>query len=294
MKRSLLLIPLILIPALACRISQAAPTSTVAATAAALPGTIQSDVTYCTVDGVDLKMDVYPASSPSGPAPAIVWVHGGGWTGGDKLGELANWLVPLSRAGFVGFSLNYRLAPLYKFPAMIEDVKCAIRSIRAHAADYGVNPDKIGVVGGSAGGHLVALLGTTDASAGFDVGQYMDQSSRVQAVVDLFGPSDLSLLFPGKTGAERIFGSFDLQKASPLTYVGASDPPFLILQGDKDTTVPPEQSKMLYDRLAGAGVPARLVIVKNAGHGFVPVGGAIDPNLEQIYQIILDFFKQNL
>lgn len=257
----------------------------------------QTDVTYCTMNAVALKMDVYFPTDVSQPRPAVVYVHGGGWTSGDKSSGAGLQELPgLLESGFVVFSLNYRLAPAYHFPAMIEDVKCAIRSIRAHADEYHVDPNRIGAWGGSAGGHLVSLLGTSDESAGFDVGEYLDYSSRVQVVVDLFGPADLTVQFnlQQEQIGSPVFSNEQLEIASSVTYISQDDPPFLILQGDRDQLVPLEQSQILYDRLTAAGVPATLVIVRNAGHGFNSIGGAIDPSLADITQMIVEFFVGNL
>ena len=139
------------------------------------------DVTYCSPDGLPQKMDIYFPKS-GGPWPVFLYVHGGGWDKGDKA-EGAGWNY-LNDKGYLVVSVNYRLAAYnIKFPAMIEDVKCAVRYLRAHALEYNLNPDRIGALGASAGGHLVALLGTSDKSAGWDVGEYLDQSSRVQAVI---------------------------------------------------------------------------------------------------------------
>ncbi len=261
----------------------------------------QRNLTYCTMDGIDLKLDLYFPPQTAKPAPIAVFVHGGGWSQGDKT---AGNLIPftdLASQGFLVAAVNYRLAPKYKFPAMIEDVKCAVRYLRANAVQLNIDPNRIGAWGGSAGGHLVALLGTTDASAGFDVGEYAEQSSRVQAVVDMFGPTDLKAMFPSSS-ARVIQNIFEIRSspeetaklASPVTYVTKDDPPFLILQGDKDKTVPPEQSQILYDRLNNAGVPATLIMVKNAGHGFVPTGGAISPTREELIKMISDFFNKSL
>ena len=193
-------------------------------------------------------------------------------------------------------AINYRLAPEHPIPAMIEDVKCAVRYLRSHADQYNLDPQRIGVWGGSAGGHLVALLGTTDASAGFDVGEYLDQSSRVQAVVDMFGPTDLMVQFEGGyEKAERVFNGFDAALASPVTYVSADDPPFLILHGEADALVPLEQSQILLARLQSTGVSAELIAVSNAGHGFKPESGkTISPSRKEIAQMVVEFFKQNL
>src|SRR5258708_29883266 len=148
---------------------------------------------------------------------------------------------------------------------MIEDVKCAVRFLRAQAGTYHIDPKEIGVWGGSAGGHLVSLLGVTDQRAVFEVGKYSDQTSRVQAVVDLFGPADLTVFFSDaylQQLRESVFGSFDLAKASPVTYITADDPPFLIMQGDADKTVPFSQSQEFYNKLVAAGVSAKLIVVK--------------------------------
>jgi acetyl esterase/lipase len=150
----------------------------------------------------------------------------------------------IAKAGFLVVSVNYRLAPEYEFPAMIEDVKCAVRSLRAHADLYNLDPNRIGVFGSSAGGHLVSMLGTTDESAGFDVGEYLKYSSRAQAVVDMFGPADLTAeLANGSDTVNSAFDNFDRALASPVTYVTSDDPPFLILHGEKDALVPIAQSE---------------------------------------------------
>ena len=267
------------------------------------PGATNRDVTYCAPDGIAQKMDLlYPAKLKSDPAPIAMYVHGGGWTQGDKATGAGSLDVrAILERGYVVASINYRLAPQHKWPSQIVDVKCAVRFLRAHAAQLKIAPNKIGVWGGSAGGHLVAMLGTTDASAGFDVGEYLDQSSRVQAVVDLFGPADLPAMFSASARAtgQQIFGATSrddpiLVKASPITYISKDDPPFLILQGDKDKVVPMEQSQILHDKLKAGGVTSTLVIVKNAGHGFAPDGGAISPTRTELSKMIADFFDQHL
>lgn len=259
-------------------------------------GAVERDVTYCTMDGVALKMDVYYPAENNGRFPVLMYVHGGGWHKGDKeQGAGALDMPQLQEAGFLVVAVNYRLAPEYQFPAMIEDVKCAVRSLRAHADEYNLDPNRIGAWGGSAGGHLVSMLGTTDASAGFDVGEYLEYSSRVQAVVDMFGPADLTVDFAEDSETVRTaFGDFNLALASPVTYATADDPPFLILHGEKDTLVPIEQSEVLLAALQAAGVPAELVPVKNAAHGFKPSGGEISPSRLEISLLILNFFEERL
>jgi acetyl esterase/lipase len=264
----------------------------------------QSDLTYCTTDqGLELKMDFYRPQAAEGPLPLVVYVHGGGWTGGDKEDMLMRMFKgELLERGYALASLNYRLAPEYKFPAQIQDVKCAIRRLRAQATTYGIDPERIGALGASAGGHLVALLGASDQGAGWDNGQYAGQSSRVAAVVDLFGPSDLPVMFAenGERVAWLVFGASSIEDPlllaySPVTYVTPDDPPFLLLHGEQDELVLLEQSQILKEKLEAAGAPVELVVVANAGHGFRPVGGgSIEPRLRELVRLTVDFFDQHL
>jgi len=250
-------------------------------------------------------MNIFLPHGGTAPHPAAVMVHGGGWEHGDA--GPSNRLSPVESGlvsqGFVVASVSYRLAPQYRWPAQIEDVKCAIRYLRASAATYGIDPTRIGAWGGSAGGHLVSMLGTAGPSAGYDVGQYLDQSSAVQAVVDEWGPSDLTAPGWGPTASEvitQVFGvtpgqpSSVLRAASPVTYVAANDPPFLIVQGAADSTVPASQSQELAAVLQSAGVPETLVMVQNAGHGLKAAGGAPTPSLSQVNQMIVSFFAKRL
>ena len=267
-------------------------------------GGVQKDVTYCTADGVQLKMDLYlPAGGANAPpAPAVIYAHGGSWRAGDK--SEAELLAPgLVASGYVVASINYRLAPQYRWPAQIEDVKCAIRSLKANAAQYNLDPSRIGLWGASAGGHLVSLAGLAGPQAGLEGnGGYPEQSSNVQAVVDMFGPSDFTVP-PDPGSAPRIEALLGkplaqagalLAQASPVTYVSKDAPPFLILHGDKDTVVPFSQSQTLYDRLKAAGASATLLTVKNAEHALIPSGGPISPGLIELGRIILDFFDRNV
>ena len=272
------------------------PTNLPAAFDSAKLGTVEKDIPYCVMDGVALNMDIYYPAVNNGLFPVTMYVHGGGWRTGDKaVGSGQTDIPALQDAGYLVVSVNYRLAPEYKFPAMIEDVKCAVRSLRAHAGQYNLDPERIGVWGTSAGGHLVAMLGTTDESAGFEVGEYLDYSSRVQAVVVMFGPADLTVgLGEGGNRARTIFGDFDLGLASPVTYVSADDPPFLILHGEKDTTVSIRQGEILLKALEEVDVPAELVRVVNAGHSFQPDGGPISPTRLEITQMVVEFFEGQL
>lgn len=317
MKKFSLFLTFIIFTSLACNLAQSAPTvatpqpietvtqPTAQSETGTSPnvfdsskfGTLEQDVTYCTMEGVELKMDVYYPSASQAPLPVTMYVHGGGWSSGDKAQGAGTQEIPaLQSAGFLVVSVNYRLAPEHPFPAMLEDLKCAVRYLRAHAEEYNLDPNRIGVWGGSAGGHLVNLLGTTDESAGFDVGEYLEYSSRVQAVVSMFGPTDLTVQFEGGyEGASRVFAGFDAALASPVTYVSADDPPFLMLHGDSDKLIPIEQSQILLAALQAVGVPAELVTVTNSGHSFKPVDGkTISPSRKEITQKVVEFFEKIL
>jgi acetyl esterase/lipase len=247
------------------------------------------------MDASSQKMDIYFPES-GGPWPALVYVHGGSWMQGDK-SEAVMLARGMSMQGYLVVSLNYRLYPAGKFPNMIEDVKCGIRSLRAHASEYNLDPNRIAAIGPSAGAHLVSLLGTSDQSAGWDVGEYLDQSSRVQAVIAMAPVTDLTRNFPN-ADIEAMrhvgFGEDNIVQASPITHVTADDPPFLLIHGDQDTFVPSEQSQLIYDRLVQMNVPAQLIIVKNAGHSFVAPDGSATPTVAEINQIILDFLAKYL
>jgi acetyl esterase/lipase len=218
------------------------------------------------------KLDVFVPKADK-PLPLIVWVHGGGWEAGDKGGGNAA-MSQLGR-GYAVASINYRFSKHAPFPAQIHDAKAAIRFLRANAKKYNLNPDRFGVIGASAGGHLVSLLGTSGGVKDLEGdGGNKDASSAVQAVIDVFGPTDLAKLSPpGKVNAvTRLLGGDTADKAdlakqgNPITYVDKADPPVLILHGDKDTLVPVSQSELFRDALKGAGVENELVVVPGAGH----------------------------
>lgn len=215
---------------------------------------------------------------------------------GDK-SEAGMFTRLMTSEGYLVVSVNYRLYPPANFPAMIQDVKCAVRSLRANAGRYNLDPNRVGAMGVSAGGHLVALLGTTDPGAGWDVGEYLEQSSRVQAVIPMAGVMDLSRDFPNADieAMKRVgFGEYNVAEASPITHVTPDDPPFLLIHGDRDELVPAEQSQLMYDRLAQANVPAELIIVQNAGHSMVASSDSSTPTLGEINQIILNFLARYL
>jgi acetyl esterase/lipase len=220
------------------------------------------------------KLDLYLPEKADGPLPVVVWVHGGGWRQGSKEGGPA---VPLAAKGYAVACVNYRLSQHAVFPAQIEDCKAAVRWLRAHAKDYNLDPDHFAAWGASAGGHLVALLGTAGGAKEFDVGDNLDQSSRVQAVVDWFGPTDFLTFGPKADDPNWVISQLlggpakddkdRAAKAGAVAYVSKDAPPFLILHGDKDDVVPYAQSEELADALKKAGVDVTLKKVEGAGHG---------------------------
>jgi len=249
-----------------------------------------------------------PKNSPATPMPAVLWIHGGGWSHGSHQG---NGAVLLATKGYFTASIEYRLSDEAKWPAQIEDCKLGVRWLRANAAKFNVNPDRIGCWGSSAGGHLVACLGTMDDPKFEGGGGYPGVSSRVQAVCDFYGPTDFSSGSAGIQGAigERdaavLFGLFgapfkekpELWKSgSPILYVKNGGAPFLIVHGDKDTTVPISQSENLMAALKRAGVPAELIVVKGGGHGFKPVHDepAPEPDRKTINDAVAAFFDKHL
>jgi acetyl esterase/lipase len=246
-----------------------------------MPGVrVLRDVPYVPAAGPRQRLDLYLPETASGPAtalPLVAYIHGGAWRAGSKNGCPAR---PLVHMGYAVASIEYRFSQDAPFPAQIEDCKAAIRWLRANAKQYHIDPAHIGVWGASAGGHLVALLGVTGTDRQFDVGANLDQSSAVQCVVDFFGPADflhgplkgaqfdqpgnvLYQLFGGPLSTHEALA----QSASPVTYVNKSDPPFLILHGDMDQTVPLQQSEELNADLQNAGVESTLQIVAGSGHG---------------------------
>lgn len=246
----------------------------------AADGRVFMDLDYAQPDGKPVKLDLFLPKKSDAPAPVIIWIHGGGWQGGSKaICPARNWV----RDGFAVASIQYRLTDRGPFPAQINDCKAAVRFLRAHAKEYNLDPKRFGAWGASAGGHLVALLGTSSGSKeceGAELG-CADQSSAVQCVCDWFGPTDfteykaenadvapmLVKLFGGKMSEKQEL----VKLASPALHVkkeGASYPPFLIVQGDKDPLVPHEQSRELAAKLKEAGGSVELVIVEGQGHGF--------------------------
>jgi acetyl esterase/lipase len=221
------------------------------------------------------QLDLYLPEKADRPLPVVVWIHGGAWRAGDKKFCPA---LYLTGKGFAVVSINYRLSQHAVFPAQIHDCKAAIRWLRAQAKKYNLDPHHIGVWGGSAGGHLVALLGTTGNLKELEGKEgNLDQSSKVQCVVDWFGPTDFRKPFPRSDDPKSVVAALlggppskEKKKAalaSPLAHVHKDCPPFLIMHGDKDRAVAPAQSKRLAEALQKVKVPVTLVILEGAGHG---------------------------
>ncbi len=262
------------------------------------------DVEYAKPDDRPVRLDLYLPEDATGPMPVIIWVHGGGWMLGSKTNCPA---LPWVKDGFAVASVEYRLTDRAPFPAQIHDCKAAVRFLRARAKEFNLDPKRFGAWGASAGGHLVALLGTTCGNAeceGANLGN-AECSSGVQCVCDWFGPTDF-LSYDSKQAevspmlikllGGKLSEKMDLAKlASPALHVkkptegkAAEFPPFLIVQGDQDPLVPDQQSRLLAEKLKEAGTPHELVIVPGAGHGFMGTQAKTE------FQRVRDFFKKQL
>lgn len=237
------------------------------------------DVEYATVDEHSLKLDFhFPEVTKD--SPLVVWIHGGGWRKGDKANCYVKWLTA---EGYTVASIAYRLTSTAVFPAQLHDCKGALRWLRANADKYGYDAERIAVTGSSAGGHLAALLGTTNGYKALEgnVGGNLDQSSAVQAIVDYYGPTDFPRRIktqPHKT-LEKNSVVYDLlggpadekielaKLASSVTHVTADDPPLLIIHGMKDNTVLIGQSESLKAKYEALGIPVALHVLPDGKHG---------------------------
>lgn len=255
------------------------------------------NIVYATPEGQEVRLDLDLPEEGAGPFPLVIMIHGGGWSSGSR----ENFTSPeLVEDGFAVATIDYRLAPQFQFPAFIQDVKSAIRFLRSHAGEYHIQPDKIGLWGSSAGGHLAVLAALSDKDRTWDVGDNLEVSSSVQAVVDWFGPTTFQGLENASESAKntvrQAFGSDSLvwRQASPLFLVHRGAPPFLIMHGLQDKLVPFSQSQQLYDSLRGAEVSAKLVQVNHAGHDFRNVEGTAEPSPPKLRQQVFDFFRRTL
>jgi acetyl esterase/lipase len=268
-----------------------------ATTTAASDIDFAANVVYGKGGDIDLHLDIARPADQNKPAPCVVLIHGGGWRMGDKAMHVMQ-VKRLAEQGYVAATVQYRLCPRYRFPSQVEDVKCAVRYLRAHADEYGIDKDRIGAVGFSAGAHLAMMLGAMDQSDGLEgEGGWPEESSKVQAVVSYFGPTDFRtgpvperaapLLndFIGGTREER---QSDWFAASPANYINSGDPPMLLFQGTNDSLVPYTQAMQMANEMAAAGVPGRVELIMKMGHGW---GG---PELERTEQATYEFLDQHL
>lgn len=261
---------------------------------------VNADVVYATVGDTQLHMDIVLPKEPKSKRPCVVWIHGGGWREGSYKANRAAWMAG---HGYVVASIQYRFSQEAIFPAQIHDCKAAIRFLRKNAFRYGIDPSRIGAWGLSAGGHLSALLATSGGVKELEGSEGdAECSSRIQAVCDFYGPADFSYM-PQTIGNKPspvtalLGGSARTKRelarlASPITHITKDDPPVLIAHGDQDTLVNIRQSERFLDALTKAGVEAKLIVVKGAGHGF-PESGA-EPTREEIDKQVLAFFDRHL
>jgi len=264
-------------------------------------GRVETDITYCQPDGLDLYLDLYYPPQEQGRYATLVFLHGGSWRSGSKAEVVTLPDFPsLQDAGYLIASVDYRLAPAYKFPAQIEDVKCAVRFLKANAGTYQIDPNRIGAIGTDAGGHLAALLGVTSAEDGLEgSGGYPEFSSSIKLVIAFSPPIFLSQNNPGMTAQvfEEVFGVSSgqtgiLLNATPLHYVDRNDSAFLVFHGDSDQLITKENSIAFTNQLRQAGTEAFLVLVQNGGHDLHRVTIDTIPSREQITRILLDFLNE--
>jgi acetyl esterase/lipase/sugar lactone lactonase YvrE len=235
-------------------------------------------VEYSNPDGQHLQLDIAWPNDRDVRHPAVLCIHGGGFRAGTRDGY-DGLCLRLAQRGYIAATVTYRLAPKYQFPAAVHDVKAAVRWLRANADKYHIDPDRIGVTGGSAGGHLAQFLGVTGGVAEFEgSGGNATQSSRVACVVNVYGPSDFTKSYGKSVDAAEVLPLFlggNLEQArrrhieaSPLYWVSPDDAPTLCIHGTKDPYVAYEQAEWMVDRLKAASVDATLFALEGAGHGF--------------------------
>ena len=244
---------------------------------------VQRDFVYRTVGGDKMKLDAYlPGGTGTGPLPGVVVLFGGGWVLGSK--ELSEPLArTLAEQGFAAFAVDYRLAPAHPFPAAIDDVQASVKWLREHAIEFNLDPDHIGAIGGSAGGHLSALASTLGDGP-------HDRGSRLAAAVSWAGPMDLH---PDEYGPDSQFyldafldcptgqcKESTIEAASPIFHVDQSDGAMFLANGQEDVLVPPDQAERMAAALGNAGVAHQLTLVPNAGHDERLAPVVIQPSID--------------
>jgi len=223
---------------------------------------VKEGITYKTIDTLDMKLDVYRHKDTPSNAPTLIFIHGGSWRGG-KRSDYLPYLLVYANKGYVTITVSYRLTRVARFPAAVEDVTCAVRWVKAHADDYGVDPERIALIGGSAGGHLAMMAGYTQDNPDFVVGCSDTINSDIKAIVNLYGPTDLTTPYARQRnevtsflGVSSYSDDPDLfLRASPKHYISPDDPPTLIFHGTIDSLVPISQSDSLDAWLTKVGVP---------------------------------------
>ncbi|WP_052362085.1 alpha/beta hydrolase [Geminisphaera colitermitum] len=239
--------------------------------------TVERDVSFGQADGELLLLDIFrPTLATASPRPAVIFIHGGGWGSGGKE-DYTDAAMKLVRQGYVTASINYRLVKQgrNRWPAQLDDAQRAVRWLRANAGKHGIDPQRIGALGYSAGGHLAACLGTRETRDNSDPA-LASHSSRVTCVVDMSGPSDLTeqASAPGDRLVHALLGGTPAEQsaaardASPLHWVDVKSAPFLIIHGRLDDLVPPRQGERLAAALRNAGVESQLLVFEDEGHGF--------------------------
>lgn len=228
----------------------------------------------------DLKMDILrPFGPPKEKLPLLVWICGGAWITMDRAAHIPN-LMYFAKQGYIVASVEYRMSNCATFPAQLQDIKSAIRYLRVHAQEYGIDPERVAVMGESAGGYLAAMTGVTGHDSQWDKGENPGISSAVNAVVDYYGPTDFTLFSSttpqnpkGSASPETMLLGYspscapeEAASASVSTYVTKETPPFFILHGLADPVVPYAQSDVLYDALQKAGVRSEYYLIEEAGH----------------------------
>ncbi|MEO8659668.1 MAG: alpha/beta hydrolase fold domain-containing protein [Bryobacteraceae bacterium] len=245
-----------------------------------MPDTVsyEADIEYSNVGGRVAMDIVRPKADSAAPRPAVLLIHGGGFRAGNRQSYLPV-AIRLAERGYVAATMSYRLAPRNQYPAAVHDAKAAVRFLRANAARFGLDPEHIGTMGGSAGGHIVLMLGLTGDVAELEgTGPNPTYSSRVQCVVNYYGPSDFTQSYSKSVDAKDVLPLFlggDLdhnrlihQQASPINWVTPNAAPTLSIHGTNDTFVAYEHSLWITEKLVAAGVPAELETISGAGHGF--------------------------
>jgi acetyl esterase/lipase len=253
------------------------------------------NITYLTANSYEAKMDIYKRRDVTTAQPTLVWIHGGGWTGGAKETQITEFM-PWLEMGFNVVNVEYRLAKVSLAPAAVEDCLCALRYVATHAKTYGIDPAKLVVSGGSAGGHLSLTTGMLPESAGLDRECPGVPLPKVAGIVNFYGITDVGDLLDGpnlKNYAVAWMGSMPnrmeiARRVSPLTYVRADLPPILTIHGDADPTVPYTHAQRLHKALTEAGVDNKLLTIPGGKHGsFKP------EERTKIYETIREFLNKH-